>query len=160
MTNPSPEDIACRLIESAMTGSLGVIHPETGHPHVSRVAVGATPGGEVYVLVSELSMHTTALRADPKCSLLVGEFDESGDPLDSARLTLTGRARFLERGSRKHLDCRSHFLSVSGVPRPYVDFADFRFVVVEIATAFLNAGFGKASAIDPGRLRPGRRENS
>ncbi len=159
MTNPSPDDIASRLIESATTGSLGVINPETGHPHVSRVAVGATPGGEVYVLVSELSMHTKALRANPKCSLLVGEFDDSGDPLDSARLTLTGRSRFLERGGRKHLDCRSHFLSVSKVPRPYVDFADFHFIVIDIETAFLNAGFGKASGIDPKRVRPGRREN-
>lgn len=159
MTNASPEDIACRLIESATTGSLGVINPETGHPHVSRVAVGATPGGEVYVLVSELSMHTKALRTNPKCSLLVGEFDDSGDPLDNARLTLTGRARFLERGSLNHLDCRSHFLAVSNVPRPYVDFADFHFIVIEIETAFLNAGFGKASAIDPGRLGPGRRED-
>ncbi len=159
MTNPSPENIARRLIESSTTGALGVINHETGHPHVSRVAVGATPGGEVYVLVSELSMHTRALRANPKCSLLVGEFDESGDPLDRARLTLTGRARFLERGGDKHLDCRSHFLAVSNVPRPYVDFADFHFVFIEIETAFLNAGFGKASAIDPGRLRPDRREN-
>ena len=159
MTNPSPEDIACRLIETATTGALGVINPETDHPHVSRVAVGATSGGEVYVLVSELSLHTKALRANPKCSLLVGEFDDSGDPLDSARLTLTGRARFLERGSGKHLDCRAHFLSASNVPRPYVDFADFHFIVVEVETAFLNAGFGKASGIDPGWLRRSRQKN-
>lgn len=156
--DPSPEDTACRLIESATTGALGVIDPGTGHPQVSRVAVGAPPGGDVYVLVSDLSLHTAALRANPMCSLLVGEFDGPGDPLDSARLTLTGRARFLSRGGARHLECRSHFLATSTVPRPYVDFADFHFVVIEIEAVFLNAGFGKAFWIDPGQLRPGRRE--
>ena len=149
----APEDVACRLLQAASTGALGVIDPATGTPHVSRVAVGTIAKGVTYVLLSELSMHTGALRVSPACSLLVGEFQESGDPLDSARLTLSGRARFVDRNGAEHGDCRTHFLAMSEVPRPYVDFADFGFAVIEIERVFLNAGFGKAAWIDHVRLR-------
>ncbi|MDE2789836.1 MAG: pyridoxamine 5'-phosphate oxidase family protein [Paracoccaceae bacterium] len=147
-----PEDQAWAIVEAAAAGTLAVVEDGTDMPFASRVATGTASGGRVVLAVSALSRHTRVLLANPNCSLLLGEASTGGDPMAQPRLTLTGRARFIDRDSRDHAICRTGFLAGPAGPRHYVDFRDFTFAALEIKSAFLNAGFGKAFDIDPDAL--------
>ena len=117
--------LARRLMARADHGALGVLDPESGGPHVTRVAVGMAKDGAPLTLISSLSHHTAALRADPRCSLLLGEPGPRGDPLTHPRLTLIAEARFAPPGERA--DLREAWLARHPKARLYVDFADFAF---------------------------------
>lgn len=140
------------LIDGARFGALGVRDPESGAPMVSRVAVATAPDGMPITLISDLSHHTKALRADPVCSLLLGEPGEKGDPLTHPRITLQARAHFLRHGQDGHRDLRAHYLSQHPKAQLYIDFADFAFALFEVTDAHLNGGFGKAYRLTPSDL--------
>ena len=135
--------LARRLMEEARHGALGVLDPDTGAPHVTRVAVGIGDGGPV-TLISALSHHTRALAADPRCSLLLGEPGPRGDPLTHPRLTLLARAAFVAPDDPGRAALREAWLARHPKAKLYVDFADFAFVRLEPAGAHLNGGFGRA----------------
>lgn len=141
--------LARRLVAEAEHGALGVIDPETGAPHVTRVAVAAE-GGTPFLLISALSHHTAALRADPRCSLLVGEPGPKGDALTHPRLTILANAAFAAPGERETL--RALWLEHQPKAAIYVDLADFAFVRLEPSGALLNGGFGRAFKLSPGDL--------
>lgn len=141
--------LARRLLADALHGALGVIDPETGGPHVARVAVGLAEGVPL-TLVSTLSHHTRALGADPRCSLLLGEPGPRGDPLTHPRLTLLARARPAPPEERAAL--REAWLARHPKARLYVDFSDFLFVRLHPEGAFLNGGFGRAYRLSPADL--------
>lgn len=132
------------LLSAARFGALGVIDPETGGPAVSRVAVARDADGQPMTLISDLSHHSQALRADPACSLLVGEPGDRGDPLVHPRLTLLCRAIFVARADAAHDRLRALYLAQQPKARLYIDFGDFRLVRLAIADARLNGGFGQA----------------
>jgi putative heme iron utilization protein len=138
-----PADDAARalardLCGAARFGALGVIDPETGGPMVSRVAV-LWHGGAALILVSDLSLHTVALRRDPACSLLVGEPGPKGDPLTHPRLTLMARAGMVDKAA-----VRADWLARHPKAALYYDFGDFRMWRLQVLHAHLNGGFGKA----------------
>ncbi|MCV2867923.1 pyridoxamine 5'-phosphate oxidase family protein [Defluviimonas sp. WL0002] len=143
-TDDEARELAQELMRSARFAALGVLHPDTGTPHVTRVGFGLAPDGAPVTLISDLSVHTRALAADPRASLLVGEPGSRGDPLTHPRLTLSVRARFVDRQAPEHSAIRARWLSDHPKSGLYADFADFHFVVFEIESAALNAGFGKA----------------
>ena len=143
-TDDEARALARRLIDEARFGALGVLDPATGAPVVTRIAIGTTPGGAPLTLISSLAFHTAALRADPRCSLLLGEPGERGDPLTHPRVTLACRADFLPRDGGDHARIRAHYLQTHPKATLYVDFADFSFVVFAVESAALNGGFGKA----------------
>ncbi len=146
-TDAAARGIARDLMRGARTAALGVIDPGTGAPFVSRVAFRLGPGGEALTLVSDLSIHAGALRADPRASLLIGEPGSKGDPLTHPRLTLRVTARFVAPDAPDGTGIRSAWLRDHPKAALYVDFADFHFVRFEIADGHLNAGFGKAYAL-------------
>jgi putative heme iron utilization protein len=143
-TDDEARALARRLMTEARIGALGVIDPATGAPHVTRVAVAAGTGLAPAILVSELSHHTRALEAQAACSLLVGEPGPKGDPLTHPRLTLQCRARFADRGGSEHAALRARHLARHPKSALYIDFADFRFALLEVEAGHLNGGFGKA----------------
>ncbi len=143
-TDDEARSLARGLIASARYGALGVTEPETGAPMVTRVAVGTDDGGRPASLVSDLSHHTRALRANPACSLLVGEPGGRGDPLTHPRLTLQARASFVRAGDPGHAALRARWLADHPKSKLYIDFGDFSFVVFAVERAYLNGGFGKA----------------
>jgi putative heme iron utilization protein len=151
-TDDEARALARRLLDHAHFGALGVIDPETGAPMVTRVAVGTDSDGRPVSLVSDLSAHTRALKANPACSLLVGEPGARGDPLTHPRLTLQGRARFVRKGEDGYAASRERWLEGHRKSTLYVDFADFSFVVLDVAAAHLNGGFGRAFVLGPGDL--------
>jgi putative heme iron utilization protein len=132
--------LARRLIGGARHGALGLIEPDTGAPFVTRISVVPGPDGVPLALVSELALHTRALRADPRASLLLGEPGGRGDPLTHPRLTLAVRASFLDRETA----LRDHYLALQPKARLYIDFADFHLVRLAPEAGHLNGGFGRA----------------
>ena len=151
-TDDEARELARRLIDEARFGALGVRDPDSGVPMVTRVAVGTTPGGVPVTLVSDLSHHTRALKADPAASLLLGEPGAKGDPLTWPRLTLMATARFIPRDGRVHTDLAGHYLTTHPKAQLYIGFGDFSFVEFRVASAYLNGGFGKAFVLTPGDL--------
>ncbi len=143
-TNEEAIRLAKSLIQNAKYGSLAVVHPSTGNPHVTRIAVSTASNGGPITLVSDLSVHTKALRENSHCSLLLGEPGSRGDPLNHPRITLSCKAEFADKTS-----LRAIYLDQHPKAKLYIDFADFHFVKFEIISADLNGGFGKAFQLKP-----------
>jgi hypothetical protein len=153
-TDDDARALARGLLADARYAALAVLHPDTGAPFVSRVALGQAPDGAPVTLISTLSLHTRALQADPRAAILVGEPGPKGDPLTHPRLTVQGRACFIDRADPTHAEIRERYLADHPKSKLYVDFADFSFVVFEVEGAALNGGFGKAYNLTPEDLRP------
>lgn len=84
-----------RLLREASHGLLSTHGLEpAGHPYGSLVQLATTAEGEPLLLLADIAQHTKNLVADPRASLLVLEAT-SGDPLQSRRAALIGRARRL-----------------------------------------------------------------
>lgn len=131
------------LVRTARYGALAALEPASGAPLASRVAVATDLDGMPLILVSALSEHTAALLADPRSSLLLGE-PGKGDPLAHPRISLRCRAERLERGTPGHAQAERRYLNRHPKAKLYVGFPDFSFFRLEIKSASLNGGFGKA----------------
>ncbi|MEZ5794205.1 HugZ family pyridoxamine 5'-phosphate oxidase [Albidovulum sp.] len=154
-TDAQARALARAIMQGARTAALAVIDPETGGPHVSRIAFGRAPDGTCLTLVSDIARHARALRADQRASLLLGEPGAKGDPLAQPRLTLAVTAGFVAPDDPERPGLRAAWLAQHPKARLYADFADFHFVRLEVSSAFLNGGFGKAYAMKPVDLVPG-----
>jgi putative heme iron utilization protein len=148
-TDTEARSLARGLITQARFAALGVIDPDHGGPMVTRIAFGTAPDGQPLTLVSDLSHHTRALKADPTASLLLGEPGPRGDPLTHPRLTLQARARFLRHGEAGHDELAAHYLRDHPKAKLYIGFADFSFVLFDVQGAYLNGGFGRAFVLTP-----------
>jgi heme iron utilization protein len=143
-TDDEARRLARLLIDHSHFAALAVIDPDTAGPSVTRIALGTDEDGRPVSLVSDLSSHTRALKADPACSLLVGEPGDRGDPLTHPRLTISACARFLRKGEHGYDALRARWLEGHRKSTLYIDFADFSFVVFDVEGAHLNGGFGRA----------------
>jgi putative heme iron utilization protein len=152
-TDPEARAMASALMAGAKTAALAVIEPGIGAPFVSRIAFGLTADGKPITLVSDLALHSQALRNDARASLLIGTPGSTGDPMTHPRLTLRVRGYHVPVGDPERPALRESWLSQHPKSRLYVDFADFHFVHFDILNAHLNAGFGKAYALDRNDLK-------
>lgn len=148
-TDDEARALARRLLAEARIAALAVLDG-SGFPFVSRIAIGRDAAGVPLTLVSDLSQHSRALRADPRASLLLGEAGGKGDPLTHPRLTLQARAEATAAEERSGLAAR--WLEDHPKAKLYIDFADFRFLRFRVEAAFLNGGFGKAFRLTPDEL--------
>lgn len=135
--------LAKTLTRTARYGALAVIETDTGAPLASRVGVATDVDGTPLILVSQLSAHTKAILADPRCSLLVGE-PGKGDPLAHPRITLVCRAVKLEPETPGRARAERRYLNRNPKAKLYVGLGDFCFFRLEVERASLNGGFGKA----------------
>ncbi|TGQ71318.1 MAG: HugZ family protein [Mesorhizobium sp.] len=139
--------LAKTLLRTARFGALAVLEPQTGWPHVSRVGIATDIDGAPLILVSQLSAHTPAMLADPRCSLLLGE-PGKGDALAHPRLTLVCRAARLEHGSDAHARAERRYLNRNPKAALYAGLGDFSIFRLEPQRASLNGGFGKAFLLE------------
>ncbi|MEM9756128.1 MAG: pyridoxamine 5'-phosphate oxidase family protein [Pseudomonadota bacterium] len=137
------------LIDTARFAALAVRDPDTGDPVVTRIAVVPGPDGVPLTLISDLSTHTAALMAHPRCSLLLGEPGDKGDPLTHPRLTLIADAEQADK-----IGLKSHYLGAYPKAKLYYDFTDFRLIRMAPVSALLNGGFGKAYKLTAQDLAP------
>lgn len=147
-TDDEARALARDLLATAQTAALGVLG-ECGAPYVSRIAFALASDGAPISLVSDLAAHTRALKADPRCSLLVGEATGRGDPLNLPRLTLLANARFIARDSDEHQDMAKQYLRSRPKAKLYIGFADFALLRFAVSRGHLNGGFGRAFVLNP-----------
>ena len=133
------------LLADARWGTIASLDPEDGWPIATRVGL-AMFEGDPLIVVSALAAHTGALRADPRCSLLVGE-PGKGDPLAHPRVTLKCRAEEIAGETAELVSARAAYLEANPKAQLYVDLPDFAFMQLRIVEASYNAGFGKAYVI-------------
>jgi putative heme iron utilization protein len=145
-------DLARGLLRDARFAALAVLDPDTGFPSVTRIGIAQTASGAPLALLSLLSAHTTAILADPRVSILVGEPGTRGDPLTHPRLTLHCVAQVCDPASPDREILRAAYLDRNPKAGLYIDFADFRLVTLTVRSGFLNAGFGRAHRLDPADL--------
>ncbi|PWV97523.1 hypothetical protein DFR52_10646 [Hoeflea marina] len=146
-TDEDARRLARRLVRGSRRAAIAVLEPETGFPFSSRVLTGTDVDGVPVILVSALAVHSAALRADPRASMMFGQAGK-GDPLAHARITVRCQAAAVDRGHPDHGRIRRRFIARHPKSALYADFGDFAFFRMEPVTALLNGGFGKAYALD------------
>lgn len=130
------------IIRRSLKASLATIHRDTGFPYASLATVATLPDGSPVTLISTLAEHTKNLEKDPRASLL---FDETGglaDPLEGARVSVSG---IMEKVSDPA--ARARFLSRHPTAEMYADFTDFAFYALRIEGAHFVGGFGRITDI-------------
>ncbi|WP_310619050.1 HugZ family pyridoxamine 5'-phosphate oxidase [Flexibacterium corallicola] len=150
-TDDEARRLAVDLVHTARTCSLAVQHNETGAPFVTMVGLSVDVDGAPFLLISELSVHTACLKANPNASILVGSTGK-GDPLAHPRLTIMGNFEKVERDSPKHKCLKANYLSRHPKAKLYVDFGDFCFYRMKVERGHLNGGFGKAFVLKADEL--------
>ncbi len=143
--------LAKTLIRTARHGAIATLDPETGWPVATRVGVSTDFDGTPIVLISRLAAHTRALLKDVRCSLLVGA-PGKGDPLAHPRITIACEAREIEPNSDEARRMAGRYLSHQPKAQLYVGLGDFRFFRLEVRSASMNGGFGKAYALTAAEL--------
>ncbi|MGB7345040.1 MAG: pyridoxamine 5'-phosphate oxidase family protein [Pirellulaceae bacterium] len=141
---------ARQIIQSASVGSLGTVTPDGG-PFVTLVTVASTGPTSLVMLLSGLAKHTKHISGNGQCSLLlVQPGGESGNPLEGARLTVTGEAKKipLQEDSAE----RAAFLELHPDAAMYADFGDFSMYRIDIQQAHLVAGFGRIETLTADQL--------
>ncbi|MCR4378974.1 MAG: CREG family protein [Rhodospirillales bacterium] len=135
-----------RLIaRAAISGALATFRRakrEPGHPYVSKVGVALDGQGQAIFLFSTLAAHTQDLLADGRCSLLLEAPVTTANPLQSARATLSGRARRLEADEAQA--ARAVYLARHPSAARYADFGDFAFWAMAVDKIHFVGGFGSA----------------
>jgi len=136
--------MAKALLRTTRAGTLATIDRNTGHPFASLVNVATDVDGSPLILVSRLSTHTANLENDGRASLLFASVGR-GDPLAYPRLTVLGTFTPVARQDPRDSRLRRRFLARHPKSELYAGFADFSFWRLEIVSAHLNGGFGRAA---------------
>jgi len=135
------------LVRRALKGSLATIHGDSGYPYASLVTLATDPSGAPTFLISRLARHTANLAHDARASIMIDETGALADPLQGARLTLSGRAEpMVEEGVRRR------FLARHREAAFYADFPDFAFWRLAIEGAHYIGGFGRIFDLEPSDL--------
>ena len=96
-----------------------------GFPFGSLMPFALDSLGRPIFLISNMAMHTQNLKADPRCSLFVGQTTADGDALGAARATMIGNAEPVPGNDGG--DARERYLARHESSRYWVDFSDFSF---------------------------------
>jgi putative heme iron utilization protein len=95
------------------------------------------------LLISKLAVHTKNILADTRIALMLDEHKE-GDPLQGARVMLTGSAEQTDDP-----EARRRYLDRQPEAQMFAGFADFSFYKMIVTGAHLVAGFGRIVDIRP-----------
>lgn len=138
---PSKSEIAAdarTLIRRAFKGSLASLDSPSGAPYASLITLATDAGGAPLLLISTLARHTRNLVEDPRASILIDGTDAAADPLQGARLTLSGKAEKVNGEAE-----RRRFLARHPEAELYADFPDFSFWRLALEGAHYIGGFGR-----------------
>ena len=141
-----PAALARSLLRRSRQGALATLMAQTGDPYCSLVNVASAPDASPILLISRLAVHTKNLLADPRVSLMLDE-RAPGDPLEGARIMLSGKAEEADGAAREVL--RRRYLNAHPSAETFVDFKDFSFFRIRPSGAHLVAGFGRIVDLKP-----------
>jgi len=140
---PTHAERARTMAAALGTGTLCTVAVDpAGYPYGSFVTVALADGHPVF-LISEMAEHTKNLRRDPRASLLVAQ-GGADDPLANARVTLVGECTPVEDPT----SAREMFLQRHPNAGYYVDFKDFNFWRLDVASVRYIGGYGRMSWVD------------
>lgn len=131
------------ILQNSRHAAMATFSPETGYPMSTRVNLAFDKAGVPFTFISALSAHTVALRADGRCSLLVGKIGK-GDALAHPRITLFCDAQLIDPSDDRVTEMREAYLTVQPKAGLYIDLPDFRFFCFNPINALFNGGFGRA----------------
>jgi putative heme iron utilization protein len=138
-----PKTAAKQLMREARSGALATLTAGGGDPYCSLVNVATAASGAPLLLISRLAIHTRNILADARVSLMLDE-RKTGDPLQGARVTLSGTAA--RTGSA---DARRRYLARQPEAEMFAGFADFALYEIALNSAHLVAGFGRIVDLGP-----------
>jgi len=141
-----PGRLAKSLLRRSRQGALATLMVGTGDPYCSLVNVASHPDGSPILLISRLAVHTRNILVDSRVSLMLDE-RAAGDPLEGARIMLSGRAEEGTDAEREML--RRRYLAAHPSAEDFVAFADFAFFRIQPSGAHLVAGFGRIVDLRP-----------
>lgn len=128
------------IVATNTLGTLSTLTAE-GDPWGSFVAYAQLSDGSPVLCVSTLAEHGRNLLDDSRASFVVVEGREVGDPLDSGRVTLAGRA---ERPAGDEAQAaREAFLAAVPASKHYIDFGDFSLYVLRADRVRWVGGYGR-----------------
>ncbi len=134
------------LLETQPVASLAVL--EEGSPAVSLVPfVVQWDPLRLAIVISDLSAHTLALRADPRAALLIHEPPTLGDPRSNhalPRLMLKGTAQFLSREEAQAQGFEARYRAKYEMAEMILGLADFHFCQINPTSGSFIQGFGQA----------------
>jgi putative heme iron utilization protein len=138
---PSKSEIAAdarTLTRRAFKGSLASLESPSGAPYASLITLATDVSGAPVFLISTLARHTKNLADDPRAAILIDGSGEAADPLQGARLTLSGRAEKVNSEA-----VRRRFLARHPEAAFYADFPDFAFWRLKLEGGHYIGGFGR-----------------
>jgi putative heme iron utilization protein len=142
----NPSRLAKSLLRKRRQGALATLMAGTGAPYCSLVNVATHPDGSPVLLISRLAVHTKNILADSRVSLMLDE-RAAGDPLEGARIMLSGLAEVADNDNRELL--RRRYLNAHPSAEAYADFGDFAFFRIRPTGTHLVAGFGRILDLKP-----------
>jgi heme iron utilization protein len=107
-----------------------------GYPFGSLMPFALDSLGRPIFLISNMAMHTQNLKADPRCSLFVGQ----AGALGAARATMIGNAEPIPETDIA--SARDLYLARHENSRYWVDFPDFSFFRLQPIDLYYVGGFG------------------
>lgn len=139
------------MLAETPVASLGVL--EAGAPSVSLVPFVRTTGPtRLWLLLSALSPHTAALRADARCAVMVSEAPRPDDARSNhalMRLSLRCTARFVSREEGRDAGVEALYRARFPVAETLLGLGDFYWVELtprEGEGRFVQ-GFGRAYSV-------------
>jgi putative heme iron utilization protein len=140
-----PGTLAKSLLRRSRQGALATLMAGSGDPYCSLVNLASHPDGSPILLISGLAVHTRNILADSRVSLMLDE-RAAGDPLEGARIMLSGRAE--QAGAEKDL-LQRRYLNAHPSAEAFVSFKDFSFFRIRPTGTHLVAGFGRIVDLKP-----------
>lgn len=144
-----PGKLAKSLLRRSRQGALATLMPGSGDPYCSLVNLASHPDGSPILLISRLAVHTKNILADGRVSLMLDE-RAPGDPLEGARIMVSGRAE--QGGEAEQGLLRRRYLSAHPSAEDFVSFKDFSFFRIRPSGTHLVAGFGRIIDLKPERF--------
>ena len=144
----NPSQLARSLLRRSRQGALATLMIDSGDPYCSLVNLASHTDGSPILLISSLAVHAKNVLADPRVSLMLDE-RAPGDPLEGARIMLSGRA---EHVTDDHDTVRRRYLNAHPSAESYANFADFSFFVIRPSGLHLVAGFGRIVDLAPAQF--------
>src|SRR3954447_12695367 len=145
---PSHAERCRTLVASASRGALSTLAVDPpGYPYGSVASYGLDDAGNPLFFVSLMAEHTQNAIRDPRASLLVTEeVPDGADPLASGRVTLLGLLSTVAEDDRS--TARDRYLEANPTSAYYIDFGDFTFYRLDVASIRYVGGYGRMSWVD------------
>jgi putative heme iron utilization protein len=148
----NPTALVKSLLRRSRQGALATLMAGSGDPYCSLVNLASHADGSPILLISRLAVHTRNILADGRVSLMLDE-RAPGDPLEGARIMLSGRAeQVMDDHDHNHEAVRRRYLNAHPSAESFADFADFSFFLIRPSGTHLVAGFGRIVDLAPAQF--------